>query len=147
MRPKPFTILVLDDDNHDIFFVTRAILNVNPLTHVQAVNNGEEAIRYLNGEEPYHDRLKFPLPHLILTDLKMPGIDGLEFLHWRQKNHQWALIPTIMLSGSGLEKDVRTAYKLGANSYFTKPCDLTKLAGMVRMILEYWTAAHSSRFR
>jgi len=101
----------------------------------------------LRGDRQYADRLKFPLPTLILTDLKMPRMDGLEFLRWRRVSLRWSLVPTVMFSGSGLEKDVREAYRLGANSYFTKPSDRLQLVQILRVIFEYWATAERPRFR
>jgi len=141
MRKKGLVILLLEDDENDVFFVQRATAKANSNHHLLPVHNGDEAIRYLRGERPYADRLKFPLPSLILTDLKMPRMDGLEFLRWRRASVRWSLVPTVMFSGSGLEKDIREAYRLGANSYFTKPGDHTHLVQILRAILEYWAVA------
>ena len=134
-------ILLLEDNDHDIFFVKRATQKASESHRVYAVHNGEQAIRYLKGEGPHRDRQKFPLPNLILSDLKMPRMDGLEFLRWVRSQAAWALIPIIVLSGSGLDVDVREAYALGANSYFTKPADHSKLVKILSDICDYWSEA------
>ncbi len=135
------TILLVEDNDHDIFFVKRATQKIGPSHRVFAVHNGEQAIRYLQGEGPHRDRQKFPLPNLILSDLKMPRMDGLEFLKWLRGQAAWAIIPIIILSGSGLDVDVREAYSLGANSYFTKPSDHSKLVKILTHVCEYWAEA------
>lgn len=147
MKQPSLVILLLEDDDNDIFFIQRATTKAHANHRLQAVHNGEEAVKYLRGDRHYADRLKFPLPTLILTDLKMPRMDGLEFLRWRRASLRWSLVPAVMFSGSGLEKDVREAYRLGVNSYFTKPSDHTQLVETLRVIFQYWAMTERPRSR
>ena len=139
MAKRGLVILLLEDQENDVFLIRRAVLKANGSHQLCTVNNGEEAIRYLVGQEI--DRNQFPTPDLILTDLKMPVMAGLDFLRWRRDNPRGWMVPTIVLSGSGLESDIREAYRLGATSYFTKPNDPTELAQMLGIIFNYWTSA------
>jgi CheY-like chemotaxis protein len=141
MSERGLIVLLLEDLDPDILFFKRAAAKISQSHHIHSVHNGEEAIAYLRGECGFADRKRFPLPHLILTDLKMPLMDGLDFLRWRQSNPRWLMVPTIMFSGSGLDEDIRRAYRSGANSYFTKPTDQTQLVNTLRSIVEYWGKA------
>lgn len=138
MKRGKLFILLVEDDDPDIFFVKRATETENG--HVlYAVNDGHEAIRYLRGEGNYADRRKFHLPNVILTDLKMPGMDGFAFLEWLRANPQHAIVPVVVYSNSHLEKDVREAYRLGANAYIAKPSALKDMVQMLRLIYEFWS--------
>jgi CheY-like chemotaxis protein len=139
MARQGLVILLLEDQENDVILVRRAAAKVDAGHQIAAVNNGQDALRYLEGTE--RDRDQFPAPDLILTDLKMPVMNGLEFLRWRRDKKRWWLVPTLVLSGSGLESDIREAYSLGATSYFTKPNDPAELATILRIIFEYWTTA------
>ena len=138
MEKPGLVILLLEDQENDILLIRRAALKANASHQLHAVNNGQEAVRYLVGEEI--DRNQFPIPDLILTDLKMPIMDGLEFLRWRRDNAAAWMIPTIVLSGSGLDTDIREAYRLGASSYFTKPNDPAELSQILATAFQYWTS-------
>src|SRR6266567_4843344 len=140
MNSGKLDILLAEDWDTDIFFVREATERVGASHTVHAVRDGREAIQYLRGEGQYADRKKFPLPNLILTDLKMPGMDGFEFLRWLRKHpDECSIIPTIVFTSSYLEEDVREAYRLGANSFITKPTALKELVDVLRVTYEYWS--------
>src|SRR5579864_4283524 len=120
MKRGRLIMLLVEDEEHDVFFVRRATEQAGAEHWVHAVQDGEEAIRYLMGEGQYADREKFPAPNVILTDLKMPGMDGFAFLHWLRNNPRYSVIPIVVYSNSHLEEDVRAAYQAGANSYIVK---------------------------
>ena len=105
MEKRGLVILLLEDQENDVILVRRAAAKVDPNHQLRPVGNGEEAIRYLMGSERGGNQ--FPAPDLIVTDLKMPVMDGLDFLRWRQGNARWKMVPTIVLSGYGLELDIR----------------------------------------
>src|SRR5882724_6304936 len=131
MKRGRLDILLIEDDDNDIYFVKRAT-EQGPAGHtVHAVHDGEEAICYLRGEGPFADRKKFPLPNIILTDLKMPRMNGFEFLSWVRKHPECRIIPVLMYSSSHLDADIREAYRLGANSYITKPRGLDELVDLL----------------
>src|SRR5436190_8259903 len=118
------TILIAEDDSNDVMLIELAIRKNGITSPVRVVRDGEEAIEYLEGKGAYADRQKFPLPTVIITDVKMPRRSGLEVVEWVRQHPQYGIIPVLMLSGSRIEHDVVTAYRLGANTYFTKPSTL-----------------------
>ncbi len=139
MYSEGLTILLVEDDPDDTLFVQQAT-GMNGATHtVHAVSGGEEAMRYLLGEDDYADRRRFPLPQVILTDLKMPGVNGFSLLRWLRTQPQLSLIPVIAFSSSPLESDVQEAYELGANCYIVKPNGLNRLVEMLGVIYNFWS--------
>src|SRR4051812_24918994 len=117
-------ILVAEDDPNDVTLLELAIRKNGITAPVNVVRDGEEAVEYLEGKGRYADRQKYPFPSVIITDVKMPRRDGLEVVQWVRQHPKCSVMPIVMLSGSRIEQDVLKAYKLGANSYFTKPGSL-----------------------
>src|SRR5438874_9323054 len=105
-----FVILFADDDENDRLLMRRALKGAGVSVEARDVHDGEEVIRYLQGEEPYADRGKFPFPDLLVLDLKMPRMNGLEVLGWLQQHPACSTLPVVMVSGSGLEEDVTEAH-------------------------------------
>src|SRR5262245_50805743 len=91
---------------------------------VRELHNGEEAIEYLSGEGGYANRERYPLPCLIITDLKMPGVDGFELLEWLNGRAELAKVPRLVLSNSLIESDVKRAHQLGACGFLRRPGQL-----------------------
>ena len=139
MKRGRLVILLVEDDDKDIYFVRRATESGTAGHQVLGVHDGEEAILCLKGVDQYADRQRFPIPNVVLTDIKMPGMSGFELLCWLRGNPQYGIIPTIVYSSSKLETDVRKAYTLGANSYITKPASVTELVDILRVMYEYWS--------
>jgi CheY-like chemotaxis protein len=100
MRNTHWKVLIVDDDANDRALLQRSLLQFNGTLQVREVNDGEEAIRYLNGDGDYADRNNFPFPTFIFIDLKMPKLDGFAVLGHLKKNPQWAVIPTLIFSSS-----------------------------------------------
>ena len=134
-------VLVAEDNPDDALLLRRAIDKAGITARVKIVNDGEEMLLYLQGRGAYSNRAANPLPALIILDLKMPRKSGLEVLQWMNDNPDVAVVPTIVLSASNLEKDVRQAYNLGANTYFVKPTTFVELVQTMRMMKEYWLKA------
>jgi len=132
------TILVVEDDPNDLFFLKRAFSAVHAKCLMQAVGDGAEAIDYLRGVDDYSDRRRFPIPALILMDLKMPRMDGFEFLGWLRREPGLKLIPVVILSSSNLPHDVKRAYELGANSFIVKAQDSAALPETLSTLAMYW---------
>src|SRR5882724_10098857 len=132
--PDQALILLVEDREDDIILVRKAFsaaLITNPL---QVVRDGEEAIPYLAGEGKYSNCAEYPLPWLILLDLKMPRVDGFEVLRWvRQQDSLQSLI-VIVLTSSDAIRDVNRAYQLGANSFMVKPLDFENAVVVSRLI-------------
>lgn len=139
MNSANTTILLAEDDPNDVFLMQRAFKKAGLASKLQVVANGEQALAYLNGVNGYADRTQFPLPSLILLDLKMPRRSGLEVLGWirAQPNHL-KRIPVVMLTSSKQSSDVNLAYELGANSYLVKPVTFEKLQELVEALGHFW---------
>jgi CheY-like chemotaxis protein len=131
-------ILLVEDNADDVLFVKRAFARnkiVNPLV---VMKNGQEALLYLEGAGRYHDREKFPLPRLVLLDLKLPGIDGFEVLAWIRQRPEFRTLRVIVLTSSNAIRDVNRAYQLGANSFLVKPTDFEDLVTLTQALRGYW---------
>lgn len=132
-------ILVVEDDPFDRELIELAFRDVCPAAPFRSVSNGAEAIGYLSGTEPYTDRTKYPYPHLIVTDLKMPQVDGFALLDFLRLHPQLTVVPTVMFSSSSDQNDVLTAYRLGASSYIVKPATAPEIRRQMRALVEYWS--------
>jgi CheY-like chemotaxis protein len=117
------TILMVEDDENDVFLFEQEFVQLMDRLRVRRVKDGVEARDYMQGAGDYADREKYPFPNLILLDLKLPRISGLEFLEWLRSalhgNDQ--LTPVIVLSSSKLEADVNRASAAGVSAFLTKP--------------------------
>ena len=131
-------ILVADDDENDAFFIERALKEAEVTNPLRRVRDGEEAIAYLKGQGGYGDREKFPLPDLMLLDLKMPRKDGFEVLEWVRRQPGLKRLPVIIMSSSREDSDINRAYDLGANTYLVKPGKSETLLDMARAIKLHW---------
>lgn len=134
---KPPLLLVEDEDD-DIAIITQAIKKVDFEFPVEVLKSGEDAMRYMAGDSPFADRERFPLPFLILLDLKMPGWDGFDFLQWLQYRADLHHIPVVVLTSSGMDDDVRKAYAMGAKSFLLKPSDFADMQELMRLLKQYW---------
>ncbi len=131
------TILQVEDDPNDVFLLQHALKKAGVKNPFQVVNDGQEAINYLKGEGPFADRQKFPFPCLVLLDLKLPLVMGLDVLKWIRQQLKIPVV-VIVLSASAEDTDVAEAYQLGANAFLTKPSEASKLNEMVKAISDFW---------
>jgi CheY-like chemotaxis protein len=131
-------ILLADDDSNDIFFLRRAFQKAGFANAVMEVPDGEKAIQYLGGENCYSDRTRYPLPALLLLDLKMPKINGFEVLEWIKTRDDLPGLKVVVLSSSGLPADMQRARALGAHDYRVKPADLDDMVNMVKDVAGRW---------
>jgi CheY-like chemotaxis protein len=138
------TILLVEDDPGDVFRIQRAFRKSNLASALEVVTDGEKAIYYLNGEEPYQDRDRYPLPVLMLLDLKLPRRSGFEVLSWLRNESTIKHLPVVVLTSSDQPIDIERAYALGANSYLTKPPAPDALLEMVRVVGLYWLSFNRS---
>jgi CheY-like chemotaxis protein len=132
------TVLVADDDENDIRLLTRAFLRTGINVPMKWVRDGEEAIQYLQGDKPFADREAFPLPILLLLDLKMPRTNGFEVLEWVRKQAGLRRLLVVVMTSSDEPQDVDRAYDLGANSFLKKPDDFNDLTRMSQKLHDYW---------
>src|SRR5579862_537958 len=131
------TILQVEDDPNDVFLLQHAMTKAGVANPVQVVTDGRQALEYLQGSGKFADREKFPFPGLVLLDLKLPYVMGLDVLKWIRKGPGPALI-VLMLTASGEEADIAAAYRLGANGFLVKPSEASKLQDMVKAIRDFW---------
>ena len=134
MNTKEPLILLAEDDDNDVFFMQRALLKAEIKFPLQVVQNGQQAVDYLNGEGNFSDRAKHPLPSLILLDLKMPFLDGFEVLDWIRSQSLLKNLPVVVLTSSAEERDRRKAAELGAKAYFVKPPNPETLKEILRFV-------------
>jgi CheY-like chemotaxis protein len=132
------TILLVEDDANDVFFMKRAMKLAGMPNPVQVASDGRQAIHYLDGTGEYSDRARFPLPSLVLLDLKLPHVMGLDVLKWIRKQPDLRMIIVLIFTSSKLPADIQKAYFLGANSYLVKPSEPEELAQRIKLIKRYW---------
>jgi len=132
-------ILLVEDDPNDALLIQRAFHKAGMKDILKTVRDGEQAIEYLRGTGVFADRSRFPLPFLMLLDLKMPGTDGFEVLSWVRTDSSMKRLLVVVLTSSNLQADVDRAYDLGANSYLVKPVSFDEMVQMIRRFEIYWT--------
>ena len=139
MDNERFTVLLVEDDLNDIFIVKRAFKMANLATPLQVVTDGQEAISYLRGDDKYADRDAFPLPKLIVMDIRMPRRTGFEVLEWvKSTDRLLRRIPIVIVSSSESPADINRAYELGANAYMVKPMNFREVEHLFETITHYW---------
>lgn len=104
---------------------------------IQVARDGQQAIDYLSGAGKFADRAEFPLPCLLLLDLKLPYVMGLDVLKW-VRQQPGPILPVVVLTASAEDADIVAAYRLGANAFLTKPSESRNLENMVRAIQDFW---------
>ena len=132
------TILFLEDDPNDILLIRRVIKKLDLRANFVFCKDGEEGIQYLKGEGEFSDRNQFCMPELIILDIKLPKISGLEVAEWIKTQDKLKMIPVVMLSSSGQPSDILRAYKNGANSFLVKPVGFNQFIDMLKCIYDYW---------
>ena len=132
------TILLVEDNRMDVELTLDAFQEVRLMNPVQVAPNGQEALDYLFGRGKYADRETYPLPRLILLDLKLPGIDGFEVLRQVKSTPVLKRLPIIILTSSKDEGDRILSYDSGANSYLVKPVSFEGFLNVIRQIKGYW---------
>ncbi len=128
----PSVFLLVEDDEDDAFFMKRAFRDAGLKNTLQIVNDGEQAIHYLAGENGFADRQKFPLPDMIFLDLKMPGLNGFDVLRW-VRSKQRSNVKIAVLTSSPEDIDRQKARELGADCYLLKPPDPTMLLNCCKL--------------
>jgi CheY-like chemotaxis protein len=136
--PRPAHILLVEDNRLDIELTLDAFKEARLGNSVYVAKNGEEAMDYLLGRRQFGDREEYPLPDIILLDLKMPGMDGFEVLRRVKAEPEVKRIPVIILTSSREEGDLALSYDCGANSYLTKPVSFEGFLKVVQQVQDYW---------
>jgi len=131
-------ILLVEDNRMDVELTLDAFREARLMNAVQVASNGQMALDYLFGRGQYADRNTYPLPNLILLDLKLPGIDGFEVLRQIKAAPVLKRLPVVILTSSKEEGDRALSYDAGANSYLVKPVSFEGFLGVVQQIEGYW---------
>jgi len=143
----PLRILVAEDELGDVVLLRRAFTKAGVDVPVHFARDGQEVIDYLEGKPPFENPVKYPLPNLVLLDLRLPRVDGFQVLEWLRAQPGLCRILVVVFSGSSNPEDISRAYALGANSYVVKPQDAGELVGVVERLQNYWlkinTVPHS----
>lgn len=132
------SILLVEDNPDDAALTLRALRKTAILSEVTWIHDGTEALDYLFGTGHYISRSQQPLPTLIVLDLKLPKLDGLEVLRRLRANHRTQCIPVVVLTSSKEQLDLIASYRLGANSYVHKQIDFLKFTETVQQLKAYW---------
>lgn len=136
--PELAVILLAEDEEDYVLLIRHAFSQAKILNPLHVVWNGQEAIAYLKGEGKYSNREEYPLPDLLLLDLKMPRVNGFEVLKWIRGQPGLAALRVLVLTSSDQISDVNEAYRLGANSFLVKPLDFEDFTSLSRLINEFW---------
>ena len=140
MIGRPMTILLVEDNPDHAELVKRNLEDFQVANHIHHVEDGEAALDYVYRRGTYSDHKKFPRPDLILLDLRLPRIDGLEVLKQIKRDLTLQAIPVVVLTTSDAEKDLAQAYEYHANSYVTKPVNFENFSRLLRDLGYYWLA-------
>lgn len=131
-------ILLVEDDRNSVFFFQHAAKKVGIANAIHVAVDGQEALDYLIGLDQFSDRAKFPLPSLVVLDLKMPRASGFDVLRHMRANPELRKIVVLMLTSSASDADIATAYDLGVNAYLVKPLRLEDLTVLAQSIKDFW---------
>jgi CheY-like chemotaxis protein len=131
-------ILVVEDREDDILLMRKAFQKAQLKNPLLFVRDGEEATAYLTGTGKYSNRAEFPLPILVLLDLKLPGMDGFDVLSWIRAKDGIRGLPVVVLTSSDQMGDINHAYELGANSFFVKEFDFANFVDLIGLLERYW---------
>jgi len=138
MATQPVEILLVEDDPDDVELTLRALRPQRLASKVHVLHDGAEALDYFFADEDYPERPRVNDPKVILLDLKLPKVNGLEVLARLKRDPRTSLIPVVILSSSREERDVKAGYHLGVNSYIVKPVDFAQFTEAIRSLGLYW---------
>jgi len=131
-------ILLAEDCEDEVLLIRRAFAEARFLNPLHVVSDGDEVIAYLKGDRKYANREEYPLPGLLLLDLKMPRKDGFEVLRWIRQQPELRALRVVVLTASDHIQDVNRAYQMGANSFLVKPVDFPHFVEVTQALKGYW---------
>ena len=140
--PLRESILLVEDQENDTILIKLALSRAGLKQPVFGVASGLEAMAYLSGDPPFHDRYRYPEPVMVLLDIRMPGVDGFEVLRWIRHQERFKDLPVVMLTGSDAIQDANTAYSLGATSFMVKSIDFHDVRQLSRSIEQIIAKRH-----
>jgi len=138
MKVEPIVILLAEDDPAHAEIVRRNLAGSHVANHLHHVTDGQEALDYLYHRNRYAEPGQAPRPGLILLDLRMPRVDGLEVLKVVKNDPELMRIPVVVLTTSAAESDIAKAYECHANSYLVKPVDFSHFVSLLKTLGYYW---------
>ena len=144
LRGEPLTILLVEDNPDHAELVLRSMADAQIANVIMHVEDGAAALDYVRGTGAYTDRERFPMPHLMLLDLRLPKVDGLEVLRQIKEDENLRVLPVVILTTSDAERDVARAYHYHANSYLTKPVNFSSFETLMKELGFYWLAWNKS---
>ena len=131
-------ILLVEDNEDDVFLMERAFQGAGITNPMFQVEDGQQALDYLNGAGKFNDRASYPLPAVVFLDLKLPFKSGHQVLEWIRQQPEFESLVVVVLTSSGEPTDVSKSYALGANSYVIKPPTPEQLEGLAKAFKWYW---------
>jgi two-component system, response regulator len=146
MTANDVEILLVEDNPNDVELTLRALKRHNLANNVQVVHDGGEAIDFIFAKGAYEHRKAIEAPRVVLLDLKLPKVDGLEVLRAIRADERTRFTPVVVLTSSREEQDIIESYKLGVNSYIVKPVSFDKFVEMVRELGFYWLLLNQRPF-
>lgn len=144
MKKKNQSILLVEDNPDDELLTLMAFRENNILNEIIVAHDGEEALQILFGKDQKSHSVSNVLPQIILLDLKLPKVDGLEVLHEIRTHNSTKLLPVIILTSSTEETDILKSYQEGANSYIRKPVDFEQFTKAIKLLGLYWLVLNES---
>lgn len=146
MTGKDVDILLVEDSPYDIELILHSLRRHLPAITIEVTRDGAEALDFLFCRGPYHDRPPTP-PRLVLLDLKLPKVDGIEVLETLRRDPATGSIPVVVLTSSKEQRDIAASYRLHANSYIQKPVDFDRFQETVRQLGLYWLLVNETPAR
>ena len=138
MTPLPVDVLLVEDDPADAELILSSLGGDGITERVHVARDGEEALDFVFAREAYADRLAAALPRLILLDIQLPKVTGLDVLWQIKRNERTHAIPVVLLTSSVMKRDVALGYAYGANSYIQKPVDFDAFGDTLRRVCDFW---------
>ncbi|MBN1872510.1 MAG: response regulator [Candidatus Omnitrophica bacterium] len=135
---RPVNILLVEDNEADVKITLRAFAKSKIKSNMFVVNNGQDALDFIHHSGAYQDEGKYPRPDLVLLDIKMPKMDGFQFLEILKKDLEYSSIPVVMLTSSKTEEDIAKSFKYGAASFIQKPVSFEEFVKVVEKFNYYW---------
>ena len=139
------TILLAEDNPDDVLLAQIAFERAGLTPRLIVVSDGEEAVRYLKGEDPYADRSRFPFPNLVLLDLDMPKLTGFEVLSWLRRSPGARHLPVVILADTSYHGDLARCLDLGADSFIDKPKDTFNFTLVFKKLADRWLFGHGRK--
>jgi len=130
--------LYVEDEKSDILLLEFAWARLELTNPLKTVKDGEEALAYLKGTGVHGDRKQYPIPGLVLLDLNLPRVSGMQVLEWIRQQPQFVSLPVVICTSSENPHERKRAWQLGANDYLIKPLGMEKILGLVRKLQEEW---------